>query len=178
APERHYVRASQVATVLLTVVSAVATFYMGSIAGAWKLLIVTGAGTGTVLLLRWYWWRINAWSEVSAMIAAFAVSVLLQTAGGFDSDRPVDFAWIMLITVGFGVFERGRETVAALVRPHRLHGDVAMDGPGPRPVHHPAHEPGPSHTRQHGDPARAAPRGRPGGGRAHTTGAVRRLTLR
>src|SRR3989441_2051110 len=99
ATERHYVRASQVATVLLTVVSAVATLYMGSIAGAWKLLIVTGAGTGTVLLLRWYWWRINAWSEVSAMIAAFAVSVLLQTAGGFDSDRPVDFAWIMLITV-------------------------------------------------------------------------------
>src|SRR5881409_1531633 len=99
ATERHYVRASQVATVLLTVVSAVATFYMGSIAGAWKLLIVTGAGTGTVLLLRWYWWRINAWSEVSAMIAAFAVSVLLQTVAGLDSDRPLDFAWIMLITV-------------------------------------------------------------------------------
>src|SRR5437667_2335815 len=99
ATERHYVRASQVATVLLTVVSAIATFYMSSIAGAWKLLIVTGAGTGTVLLLRWYWWRINAWSEVSAMIAAFAVSVLLQTVAGLDSDRPLDFAWIMLITV-------------------------------------------------------------------------------
>jgi len=99
ATERHYVRASQVATVILTVVSAIATFYMGSIAGAWKLLIVTGAGTGTVLLLRWYWWRINAWSEVSAMIAAFAVSVLLQTVAGLDSDRPLHFAWIMLITV-------------------------------------------------------------------------------
>ncbi len=99
ATERHYVRASQVATVLLTVISAIATFYMGSIAGAWKLLIVTGAGTGSVLLLRWYWWRINAWSEVSAMIAAFAVSVLLQTVGGLDSDQPRDFAWIMLITV-------------------------------------------------------------------------------
>src|SRR5881409_641139 len=99
ATEVHYVQASRVATVLLTVVSAVATFYMGSIAGAWKLLIVTGAGTGTVLLLRWYWWRINAWSEVSAMIAAFAVSVLLQTVAGLDSDRPLDFAWIMLITV-------------------------------------------------------------------------------
>ncbi len=99
ATERHYVRASQVATVLLTVISAIATFYMGSIAGAWKLLIVTGAGTGSVLLLRWYWWRINAWSEVSAMIAAFAVSVLLQTVAGLDSDQPRDFAWIMLITV-------------------------------------------------------------------------------
>src|SRR5437667_338084 len=99
ATERHYVRASQVATVLLTVVSAIATFYMGSIAGAWKLLIVTGAGTGTVLLLRWYWWRINAWSEVSAMISAFVVSVLMQTVAGLDSDRPVDFAWIMIATV-------------------------------------------------------------------------------
>jgi Na+/proline symporter len=97
--ERHYVQASRIATVLLTLISAGATLTMGSIAGAWKLLLVTGAGTGTVLLLRWYWWRINAWSEVSAMIAAFVVSVLLQTVGGFDSDRPVDFAWIMLITV-------------------------------------------------------------------------------
>src|SRR5713226_6582938 len=100
ATERHYVRASQVATVILTVVSAIATFYMGSIAGAWKLLIVTGAGTGTVLLLRWYWWRINAWSEVSAMAAAFVTSVLLQTRAGLDTDNPRDFAWIMIITVG------------------------------------------------------------------------------
>ena len=99
ASDEYYVRASQVATVLLTLISAVVTFFMGSIGGAWKVLIVTGAGTGGVLLLRWYWWRINAWSEVSAMIAAFAVSVLLQTVAGLDSDRPLDFAWIMLITV-------------------------------------------------------------------------------
>lgn len=99
ASERHYVRASQLATVLITVVSAVVTFYMDSIAGAWKLLILTGAGTGLVLLLRWYWWRINAWSEVSAMISAFVVSVAMQTAFGFDSARPVDEAWIMIITV-------------------------------------------------------------------------------
>ena len=80
------------ATVLLTFVSAVVTFYMDSIAGAWKLLIVTGAGTGSVLLLRWYWWRINAWSEVSAMIAAFVVSVTLQTAFGISMPTP----WISL----------------------------------------------------------------------------------
>jgi Na+/proline symporter len=98
--EKHYVRISQWATVLLTVLSAAVTFYMDSITGAWKLLIVTGAGTGGVLLLRWYWWRINAWSEVSAMISAFVVSVALQAGWHLDSDRPVDFAWIMLITVG------------------------------------------------------------------------------
>ncbi len=97
--ETHYVAASRAATVLLTVISIVVTFYMTSIAGAWKLLLVTGAGTGGVLLLRWYWWRINAWSEVSAMVSAFVVSLALQLGAGYDSDRPEDFAWIMLITV-------------------------------------------------------------------------------
>jgi Na+/proline symporter len=100
ADDRHYVRVSQWTTVLLTIVSAVITFYMTSIGGAWKLLIVTGAGTGSVLLLRWYWWRINAWSEVSAMAAAFVTSVLLQTRAKLDTDNPRDFAWIMIITVG------------------------------------------------------------------------------
>src|SRR5207302_1215176 len=80
-------------------ISAAVAFRIESIGGAWKLLIITGAGTGAVLLLRWYWWRINAWSEVSAMIAAFVVSVLLQTVGGLDSDLPLDFAHIVLITV-------------------------------------------------------------------------------
>ena len=84
---------------LLTVVSTVVTFFLTSIAGAWKMLLVTGAGTGLVLLLRWYWWRINAWSEISAMITAFITSLALQTGGGLDSDKPVDFAWIMIITV-------------------------------------------------------------------------------
>src|SRR5271166_527156 len=91
--DHHYVVVSQWATVLLTVVSAVVTFYMDSIAGAWKLLLVTGAGTGGVLLMRWYWWRINAWSEVSAMISGFVVSLLMQTAFGLDKDQPRDFAW-------------------------------------------------------------------------------------
>jgi len=99
ASDRHYVRASQLATVLLTIISAVITRYMDSIAGAWQLLIVTGAGTGTVLILRWYWWRINAWSEVSAMATAFVVSVALQTKFGLSSADPRGFAYIMLITV-------------------------------------------------------------------------------
>jgi len=96
---RHYVNVSKVATVFLTIVSAVVTFYLDSIAGAWKMLLVTGAGTGSVLLLRWYWWRINAWSEVSAMLAAFITSITLQSALHMDSDDPRSFAWIMIITV-------------------------------------------------------------------------------
>ena len=97
--EGYYVRASQIATVFLTIVSGLLTWKMESIGGAWKLLIVTGAGTGGVLLLRWYWWRINAWSEVSAMISAFVVSLFLQLGMGWDSDQPKEFAYIMIVTV-------------------------------------------------------------------------------
>jgi solute:Na+ symporter, SSS family len=124
--DEHYVRASQLATVLITIVSAVVTFYMESIAGAWKLLILTGAGTGSVLLLRWYWWRINAWSEVSAMISAFVVSVAMQTAFGLDSAKPEEEAWIMIVTVAittvvwlavtFATKPESKETLVAFYR--------------------------------------------------------------
>jgi Na+/proline symporter len=99
ASEKHYVVISQLVTMLLMVASVIITFYMESIGGAWKLLLVTGAGTGTVLLLRWFWWRINAWSEVSAMITAAVVSIFLQLVLRWDSDRPRDFAYLMLVTV-------------------------------------------------------------------------------
>jgi Na+/proline symporter len=100
AGERHYVIVSQAVTLLLMVASVIVTFYMESIGGAWKLLLVTGAGTGTVLLLRWFWWRINAWSEVSAMIAAAIVSIYLQVVLKWNSDDPKQFAYLMLVTVG------------------------------------------------------------------------------
>jgi Na+/proline symporter len=101
--ERHYVVASQIVTVLLMVISLVVTQFLESIQGAWQLLMVTGAGTGTVLLLRWFWWRINAWSEVAAMIVAAAVSLFLQLYYGWESDsgkEPYEFAYLMLVTVG------------------------------------------------------------------------------
>jgi SSS family solute:Na+ symporter len=97
--EREYVIVSQAVTVGLMLVSIYVTLHLASIEQAWKLLIVTGAGTGSVLLLRWFWWRINAWSEVSAMAVAAAVSLYLQLVLKWDSDRPRDFAYIMLVTV-------------------------------------------------------------------------------
>jgi Na+/proline symporter len=98
--EREYVAASQVVTVGLMLISIYVTLHLASIEQAWKLLIVTGAGTGTVLLLRWFWSRINAWSEVSAMAVAAAVSLYLQIALKWDGDRPRDFAYLMIVTVG------------------------------------------------------------------------------
>jgi SSS family solute:Na+ symporter len=98
--ERHYVVASQLATLLVMAISCVVTWHMDSIAGAWQLLIAIGAGTGGVLILRWFWWRINAWSEVVAMAASFVASVVLQVGFGWRSSDPREFAWLVLVTVG------------------------------------------------------------------------------
>jgi SSS family solute:Na+ symporter len=75
--EAHYVGVSRVATVVLFLLSIIVTWQLDSIAGAWKFLIGLGAGTGLVYMLRWYWWRINAWSEISAMVASFVTFIWL-----------------------------------------------------------------------------------------------------
>jgi SSS family solute:Na+ symporter len=98
--ERHYVRISQLATVLLMICSAIVSFYMESISGAWMFLMALGAGTGLVYILRWYWWRINAWSEVAAMASAFVVSLVLEFGFHLSSENAYDFAYLVLITTG------------------------------------------------------------------------------
>ena len=99
AADTHYVRASQIMTLLLMLASSVVTYYQESIAGAWKFLMALGAGTGSVFILRWFWWRINAWSEVSAMLSSFFTSVTLQFVFKLDSEKPKEFAYTVLITV-------------------------------------------------------------------------------
>src|SRR5262249_19157596 len=134
AAERHYVVASQVVTALLMGISLLVTFNLDSIGGAWKLLLVTGAGTGTVLLLRWFWWRINAWSEVSAMSVAAAVSFYLQLRLKWDSDQPRDFAYLMLVTVGITTVAWLAVTFLTSPEPHetliRFYRRVQPEGPG------------------------------------------------
>lgn len=102
--QKHYVMISQLVTLGLMILSAVVTFYMDSIAGAWKFLMAIGAGTGLVYILRWFWWRINAWSEISAMAAAFVVSIVLQFGFNFKEDDPTQFAHLLLITVSVTTF--------------------------------------------------------------------------
>jgi SSS family solute:Na+ symporter len=70
ASEGHYVWVSRVTTILLMVLSGIVTFYLESIRSAWEFVLESGAGIGLVLILRWYWWRVNAWSEIAAMIGA------------------------------------------------------------------------------------------------------------
>jgi Na+/proline symporter len=81
ATERHYVHVSKVVTLLLVVVTGYVSVQMTSIRSGWQIVLELGAGTGSVYLLRWYWWRINAWSEISAMTAALLVTLMLRWQG-------------------------------------------------------------------------------------------------
>jgi len=83
ATERHYVSVSRWATVVLFLLSIIVTSQLATVEQAWKFLIGLGAGTGLVYILRWYWWRINAWSEISAMIASFVTYSYVSGSFGF-----------------------------------------------------------------------------------------------
>jgi len=69
ADDAHYVRVARLTTLAVMLLSAVVTMYLDTVRQAWEFVLESGAGIGLVLILRWYWWRVNAWSEISAMIA-------------------------------------------------------------------------------------------------------------
>ena len=73
AGEKHLVAVSRIATLAIMALSLYVTSIMETISGAWAFIIEAGAGLGLVLILRWFWWRINAWSEIAAMAAPLAV---------------------------------------------------------------------------------------------------------
>jgi solute:Na+ symporter, SSS family len=101
ASPRAQVMASRAATMILMVLSLVVMAFLASVEQGWKLLLGLGAGTGLVLILRWYWWRLNAWSEISAMAASFVTSIALQALGlDLGDTASGDYALTMLITVG------------------------------------------------------------------------------
>jgi Na+/proline symporter len=100
ADPRAQVIASRAATGLLMVLSLVVMAFLSSVEQGWKVLLGLGAGTGLVLILRWYWWRVNAWSEISAMAASLVTSIGLQFLGlDLGDTASGDYALTMLITV-------------------------------------------------------------------------------
>jgi len=97
ASERHYVAISRVTILLLTVFSLLLTrFLLHSISGAWEFIINASAGMGAVLILRWFWWRINAWSEITAMIAPLIIYPIARF--GFGMQSPLTLYPIVLGT--------------------------------------------------------------------------------
>ena len=76
ADQRELVLAARGASVLVTVLGAVAAFFSENIGTVFQLIIAIGTGPGVVLILRWFWWRINAWAELAAMLAGFVVGFM------------------------------------------------------------------------------------------------------
>lgn len=97
ATERQRVVAARVATVLSMVLGCVIGLQMSEAKQVFDILLLLGAGTGAIYLLRWFWWRINAWTEIAAMVGSLAVAIALQH-GRFD-----DVAGSTKVVVGTAV---------------------------------------------------------------------------
>jgi Na+/proline symporter len=99
ADERALVRVARASVVLLGAIGAVTTLLLPSIAGAWKFLAQISAGTGAILLLRWLWWRVNAWSEITVMAASLALSAVVLGA----TDIPFPFSLALVVAIALPV---------------------------------------------------------------------------
>jgi len=99
AEERHYVLVGRIMTAGLMVVAGLITLVLDSARQAFDLLLSVGAGTGLLYLLRWFWWRINAWSEIAAMVSSFLVAVGFTVAARQGHAVPSHLALIASVAV-------------------------------------------------------------------------------
>ena len=99
ASEKHYVMVGRIVTVFLMIAAALVTLVLDNARQSFDLLLSVGAGTGLIYLLRWFWWRINAWSEIAAMISSFLVAVGFFVWGKLVAPIPADIT--LLATVAF-----------------------------------------------------------------------------
>ncbi len=94
--ERHYVAVSRVMTILVMAAAFGVTLLMDTISGAWAFIIEAGAGLGLVLIARWFWWRVNAWSEIAAMVTPILTFAYVKTSTTLEF--PVSLFFIVSVT--------------------------------------------------------------------------------
>ncbi len=85
--DRHYVIVSRIGVIAMAILAGISSFLMNSVYSAWLLGATLMAATAFIVILRWYWWRINAWSEISALAAAIAIALFLFTSPTFSGDN-------------------------------------------------------------------------------------------
>lgn len=107
ASEKRLVAVGRLSTIILMVFSAILALLMQNAMQIFDMLLLFGAGTGLIFILRWFWWRINAWTEISAMFASGILSILLKaTPLGlffFDTDTGIlpdwgEIPFVMIVT--------------------------------------------------------------------------------
>jgi Na+/proline symporter len=136
ATEAHYVVVGRVVTALLMVCAALLTFVLETAKQGFELMLSVGAGTGLIYLLRWFWWRVNAWCEIAAMTSSFLVAVGFAVAGKMGHAVPSHISLAVTVAtttvVWFTVAYLSRPTDhATLLAFYRL---VRPAGPGWRDI--------------------------------------------
>lgn len=137
ADETHYVAASRVLTFVITLLAFLTSTQLDSISGAWGLALSASAGVGLVLIARWYWWRINAWSELAATVTPIVLVVLVLLGvpvPGLEEPFPtylyaaVAYTTVAWLVATFLTRPTPRATLDAFFR------KVRPGGPGWKPV--------------------------------------------
>ncbi len=98
--EAHYVMVARVSTVALIILASTVALWLENALQAFQILLQVGAGTGLIFLLRWFWWRINAWSELSAMTISLVVAIYFQFVHQRLGFAPLDASFQLVIGVG------------------------------------------------------------------------------
>jgi Na+/proline symporter len=136
ASEAHYVLAGRVATVALFLVSSAMVYALDTAKTAFDIILQVGAGTGLLYLVRWFWWRVNAWCEVVAMVSSLAVSVVLMVLArtGWELSSHVALMVTVAATTACWVATAylGPQTDPAVLRAFYL--KVRPGGPGWAPI--------------------------------------------
>ena len=99
--EKHYVLVSRIVTFLLAILAFLVTTQLSTIREAWGLVLTASGGLGLVLILRWYWWRINAWSELAASLTPIFLVVLVLLGvpvPGIQDPFPMNLYYVVAIT--------------------------------------------------------------------------------
>jgi SSS family solute:Na+ symporter len=100
ASEKELVMVGRISTVILMVLAGFLALLLSNALQAFNILLQIGAGTGLLFILRWFWWRVNAWSEIAAMVVSFLMALYLELIHvklGFEA---IDTHWKLLIGVG------------------------------------------------------------------------------
>ncbi len=97
--ERHYVFVARIVTALLMVTAALLTFALDTAKASFDLILSIGAGTGLLYILRWFWWRVTAWSEIAAMVTSFVVAVVFFVANRMGQGIPTSVSLIVGVVI-------------------------------------------------------------------------------
>jgi Na+/proline symporter len=126
ASDKKFVAASRIVTLLLMGAGLAVTGLMDTISGVWAFIMECGAGLGLVLILRWYWWRINAWSEITATVAPFLAYAVSRWVFGWEFPNSYFFT-ISFTTVAWIVvtYATSPESMATL---QKFYNQVRPDG--------------------------------------------------